>query len=285
MARIKKGIFFTFSAFFLVMLIMVLSLLVARTLQQSNDRLVESGSLDRIYMLKVSLDSIISKLNNGLTIELDWNKNINSTELKISETLNTNFADYGSSFYSRMQSLSTFIEADQPEIKFDLTKIYNSTEKIPIIIQPNNFRYTHINRNNSVILTVYPGSYLSRLDLNISQPTSSSSTFEWVTQNPGNDFILDLTLIDMNGNSTTNVYNLNSTSINRFILNGLINLTIGELCTQCIELNRNNVTISTSMVSTVPYNGEMFTVTYPRALYIINFSDLNVLINNSPRIL
>nr|MBA4405475.1 hypothetical protein [Nanoarchaeum sp.] len=285
MVRLKKGIFFTFSAFFLVMLVVVLSLLVVKTLQQSNERLGESGSLDRLYLLKVSIDNIISKLDNGLTMDISWDTNTNSTNLKIAETLDTDFTNYGSSFYSRMQSLSSYIQNDQQEISFDLSKVYNSTEKIPIIAEPNNFRYTHINQNDRVILAVYPGTYLSRVGLNITQTSASNPTVQWLTQNPGSDFIFNLTLIGTNGNATTTNYALNSTSINRFLINNQINLTIGSLCTQCIELDRNNATISTSLVATFPYSGEMITVNYPRGLYLINFSDLNVLINNTPRIL
>ncbi|MBS3172312.1 hypothetical protein J4438_01880 [Candidatus Woesearchaeota archaeon] len=285
MVRLKKGIFFTFSAFFLVMLVVVLSLLVTKTLHQSNLRLSESGSLDRIYMLKVSLDRIISGIDDGITINLFWNDETNSTDLTISESINTNFANYGSSFYSDMQTLSNFVEADQPEINFDLSKVYGNSEKIPIIVDPNNFRYTHINENNDVLLRIYPGSYLSQVKLGVTQLNDVGSEIDWVTQNPGDDFVLNLTISDKNGDTTSETYLLNSTLVNTFRLNNKMDLTIGVLCAQCVELDRSNTNITTTFIATFPYSGEMLTVNYPQGLYLMNFSNLEILVNSTPRIL
>lgn len=285
MARLNKGIFYTFGAFFLVMLVVVLSLLVTQTLHQSNDRLSESGSMDRIYMMKVSLDKLISSIDNGMNINLSWNYQTNNTDLAISETLNTNFSDYGTDFYSEMQSLADFVESDQPEIEFDLSKVYNSTERIPIVTEPNNFRYTHINENNNIGLRIYPGVYLSQVQLNITQLNNTGTNVQWLTQNPGNDFLLDLSIFDSNGNRTSYSYLLNSTLQNTFRINNRMDLKIGVLCTQCLELSRNSTPISVSFIGSFPYTGEMITVNYPRETYLIDFDNLNILINSSPRIL
>ena len=118
MARIR-GVFFTFGGFFLVMLVVILALLVVKTLNQSNDRLTESGSLERVFTLSNSLDKMISKVNNGIIYDLTWDPVQNLTILTITENLDSGFNDYGNLFNSDMQDLINFVEGNQPEISFN----------------------------------------------------------------------------------------------------------------------------------------------------------------------
>ena len=152
MAKVK-GIFFTFSSFFLAMLVVTLAILLSTTLKQSNSRLIESGSLERVYLLDFSLERVIRKIDNGITASLDFGSSPNDTILIISENLTTSFNNYSNNFLAEMDELASFTSTDQPEIQFDLSLISNSNEKIPLVINPG-FKYTHINDQGDNLLTI-----------------------------------------------------------------------------------------------------------------------------------
>ena len=281
-----KGIFFTFGGFFLVMLVLVLSLLVVTTLQQSNTRLTESGSIERVYMLDRSLHRTIADMDNGLSAKLQWNTGLNLSIVSIAENLDTDFDDYNSYFYSEMQELSSFVESDQPEIKFNLSLIHNSEEKNPVQVKPHDFKYTHLNREGRNILTVYPGTYLPTAGLMVvlSNETLIDPPIDWTIQNPGN-FTFNVTVTDNESNTSKVIEGLNPALVNEFIVNGNINITVGALCYSCIEFDRDNSNVTISLVTYLPYAAEQVMLTYPRGLYEINFTDLGVYLNATPRII
>jgi len=285
MAKVK-GIFFTFGGFFLVMLVIVLSLLVATTIQQSNDRLAESGSLERLYVLDHSIQKVLSNIDNGILYKLQWSDPINYTVVSIIENLDEGFDDYGSNFYSEVQEFSNFVETDQPEITFELSKIYNSTNKIPIIVRPYNLEYSHINRGGKNVVTITPNTYMSEASVSLILENSSitNTSVNWVTQNTGN-YTLNITIIDQYSNASTSTYSLNENLLNEFIINNQANITIGGTCQGCIELERGNLNITLQFLTYLPYAAEQVTLTYPKGLYLINFSDIGVSMNSTPRIL
>jgi|APSaa5957512622_1039677.scaffolds.fasta_scaffold38163_1 hypothetical protein len=286
MAKVK-GIFFTFSAFFLVMLVIILSLLVASTLNQSNLRLGESGSLERMYALDVSIERMLADLDNGIEISSIWDGLTQETVFSFTETLDESFADYNSRLIANISDMKDYIEADQPEIQFDLDKISNSEEKVPILIEPSKFRYTHRNKNGKNVLTIYPGTdiYRTLFVINLSNATvDPSDGVEWITQSAGERFMVNITYYDTDNNTDSIEELINETEVNQFRIGDVI-LTIGELCDNCIELDRNNTNITVNFGNNFGFVGEQVTVNYPRGLYVMNFSDIGIFINATPRII
>jgi hypothetical protein len=285
MAKVK-GIFFTFSAFFLVMLIVVLSLLVASALHQSNLRLMESGSIERVYDLDVSLERVIRGLDDGIDINLIWDDSTNTSILTISEFIDSDFSNYGSEFYSELVDLSNFVESDQPEISFDLDTIYNGSQKIPLRIEPIGFKYNHLESSGGTVLSIDPVIYVPSMSFEIYLPnTTMGSGITWTTQNAGGDFEFNISVSDRSGGSDSMSQMLNSTLENRFTIGSGITIIVGQACEQCVTLdgttNNMNVNFSTRFF----FSGETLTVNYPKGLYIMNFSGPGVYLNNSPRIL
>ena len=285
MAKIK-GIFYTFSGFFLVMLVIVLSLLVTSTLNQSNLRLGESGSLERMYVLDASIERILSDLDNGIEITSIWDGISQETIFTFTETLDESFLDYNSKIIGDISDLKDYIESDQPEIQFDMSLINNSEEKVPIVVEPSKFKYTHKNKNGKNILTIYPGTdiYRSIIVLNLSNSTvDPADEIEWITQNAGERFLINITYYDMDNTTGSIEETINETEINQFRIGDVI-VTIGELCDNCIEIDRNNTNLTVIFGNNFGFVGEQVTVNYPRGLYVFNFSDIGIFVNSTARI-
>jgi hypothetical protein len=283
MAKVK-GIFLTFSGFFLVMLIVTLSLLFATTLQQSNTRLMESGSLERVYALDTSLERVISNIDNEIDYELYWNNATLSFDLSITEILDSNFEDYGSDFYSNFLDLVSFVESDQLEIMFYPSIIYNSEEKLPLLIKPHNFKYTHLDQGEN-ILTVYPGTYVPYVEWSLVLPSDDlGSGIQWTTQSPGDDMSFVLYVEDKDGDTDRFEQNISINSTNVFMVNG-IEIKIGELCSQCMELDRNSKEVISTFNTKFTSSPDMPTLNYPTGLYVLDFEELGIYLNSTPRIL
>jgi len=286
MARIR-GVFFTFGGFFLVMLVVILALLVAKTLNQSNDRLTESGSLERVFALSNSLDKMIAKVDNGITYDLTWDSTQNLTILTITEDLDSEFNDYGNSFNSNMQDLINFVEGNQPEISFDYPLIYNSTNKIPLIIKPNGILYTHFNNAGENVLIISPVTAMPviNLEIELNSENLDVNGIQWTTQNFGSNSSISITVSDSVGGSDSISEMIDETQINVFTINNDLTITVGELCDSCIEINRGGINITSTFSTPLIYVGEQTTIHYPKATYQIDFEDIGIFLNNTPRIL
>jgi hypothetical protein len=286
MGRVK-GVFFTFGGFFLAMLIIVLSLLVASTLHQSNVRLAESGSLERMYVLDTSLERVMRDLDNGVTGTMYWQVLGGDTLFWISENLDEEFSEYNSEFFSEMERLENFIESDQSEIEFDLSLINNGNEKLPLYIEPSAFEYTHLNEDGKTILTIQPTAYIAQeiFELNLTNVTVNPlDAIDWSTSNPGEDLTLNITIHDESGYTTSIEEGLNRSKINVFEINNDMTLTIGELCEACVQVNRKNTNLTITFKGYFDYSGELLTFNYPQGLYTMNFSDIGIFVNATPRL-
>jgi hypothetical protein len=280
-----KGIFLTFSGFFLVMLVVTLSILVATTLQQSNDRLMESGSLERIYALDTSLERVVADLENQIDYDLYWDDNTFAFELYLTETLNSNFNDYGSNFSSDLQSLISFVESDQQEIAFFSTAVYNSNEKLPLVVKPHGFKYTHLNQGGENVLVVYPQTYVSYIEFDLVLPEDDfGSGIQWITQNPGDGMTFVLSVEDEDGDIDIFEQNISSDSVNEFEVGG-VDITVNGLCNRCVELDRNSREVVSTFHVSFPSSSELPTLNYPSGLYVLDFPELGIYLNSTSRIL
>jgi hypothetical protein len=283
MAKVK-GIFLTFSGFFLVMLVVALSVLVATTLQQSNARLMESGSLERVYVLDTSLERVIADIKNQIDYDLYWDDDTFAFELHLTETLNSNFDDYGNNFSSDLQSLISFVELDQSEITFFPSAVYNNDEKLPVVVKPHGFKYTHLNQGGETVLVAYPRTYIPYIEFDLVLPeTDFGSGIQWTTQNPGDGMTFVLSVEDSDGDIDTFEQNISINSTNEFEVGG-VDIIVGRLCNQCVELDRNSNEVISTLRTRFPFSSEIPTLNYPTGLYILDFRELGVYLNSTPRI-
>ncbi len=287
MARIK-GVFFTFGGFFLVMLVFVLALLVATTIHHANDRLRESGSLERLYILDHSIEKVIRDLEVVDNVSIVWSDDENLTTITISENLYEDFSDYKTDLETDFNELSSFVTADQPEITFNANKLFNATNRLTLLVKPNDLIYTHINEGGETVLMISQGTFVPVKSFIIHLRDSNlvgGSEIDWITKHSGEELLLNITVIDQNGNSYSSSDYINDSLSNEVLINNQIPLTVSDGCVGCIKIDRNSQNITTTFIGKLIFLGDMSTLNLPENTYSINFSNLGVYLNKSPRIL
>lgn len=295
MVKLKKGVFYTISGFFLVSLVLILSILVTTAIQQSNQRLTEAGGFERIISLDESLVKTINNLDNGLTITLE-EQEINSeyvTLLQITEQPNQDFSDYTSNFQTNLQNLESYVESDQPEIQFDLTKLYNSTNRLSIFVKPHSLVYTHVkdSSSNRTLIKIEPPETLTDTEITIdlgNYQVNGTNILNWAsTQYPGS-FNFTVTVVDDFGYSESEIANIDLSRNNTFTISYTgrqAQVQIGQLCYQCIKIDHGGFNITSTFSTNLEDLGESVTVNYPTGLYTINFSNLGIYVNKTPSLL
>ncbi|MCD4759660.1 hypothetical protein K8R33_02140 [archaeon] len=274
------------------MLVLFLSLLVSTALQQSNLRILESGSLERVSLLDNSLKEVISGIDNGMTYTLERALLDGRTIITISERINPEFSSYGNEFSAEIDELIAFIEEDQTEISFNKSLVYSNSEKIPLIVKPNNLRYTHLNKKGSTILTIYPGTPYNTANVSLVFPDDivDKKGIEWIESHTG-EFILKLKVTGSNGISDyleADVIDYKFENKFKVALSGNPNnvwIYFGRKCEKCIEVEVGTVTANSTFSTNISCTEGQQTLNYPTGLYEINFTDLGIFLNGTPRLL
>jgi len=279
----NKGIFFTFGALFLAMLILALSILGTSTLNQANLRLLEAGSFARVYSLDKSLQRVINNLDEGIDILVITNNDTGNSNITLSETLDTNFEAYNTEFLTNIENLASFIESDEEKIKFNLSLINNETEKVPLIIKPHNIKYTHMMKNNENFIVVYFTESIPSLGFDLTLPNSQVASIDWQNDYPGSDVTFYINATGQNGitYSLEEGLSLAEGDVNKFKV-GPTFITVKE---GYLELDRANTLVQSTFGASLPYLNDMVTVNYPEGLYKINFTETGIFINSTIRVL
>ena len=294
MDKLKRGVFYTLAGFFLVSLVLFLSILLTITINQSNQRLTEAGGFERIIAMDDSIIKLLKDLEDGIDITLEEiiSENESITNLVIIESPNQDFANYGNTFYINLQNLRDYIESDQSEIKFDINKVYNTTNKINFLIKPDNLQYTHIQEkssNGTLIEIIAPPTLTnSIISINLNNyQVNSSNLITWSLQNSGAFNITILLTDDVNYletlNASIDIDNNNTFTINYNSQTAEVN--VGEYCLRCITIDRGGFNITSEFSTNLDYLGETVTVNYPQGTYTMDFINLNILVNKTPRML
>lgn len=293
MGRIK-GMFFTVSGFFIVTIVLVLALFVSLTLLQSNERLAEAGGMERVFILDKSLESAILKMDSGI--------NVNITKrfggfvplpyvpytVNITEILGEPFSLYGEDFYNELIELESHVENDQPEISIDPSIVYNSEEKIPIIIEPHDIRYTHVDHGGDVGIEMTPmGHPLYTFDVYLhlyEEIINPETGVEWVIQNPQEGFriVVRINAVDEEGNRANISQGISLTEVNHFRVEGC-DVYFNRIAPSTYEATCDSTTLITTGFSPILLR-QMVTAGYPVGLVIFDFDTLGIYKNDTMRI-
>ena len=285
-----RGVFFTLGGFFLIMLIILMSLILSSTMHQSNLRLGESGSLERVYMLDSSLSRVLRSMDNNINISID-DSSLEKTIVSIVESPTGLYSQYNSEFFTELTSLEADMPygLEQPEIVFYLSKITNPDEKLPLILNPHYINYSHIEEDGNVALVIYPETYYTKIVISLYFPEDEidSDEIEWTVSstNSGPGSIFNITVSDYTGQTYSEEDYLNLDEINRFIINEDVEVTVGNLCYSCIKVEMKEIHIISNTTFELLPSYETTSVNYKKGLYIMNFSDIGIYLNKSVKIL
>ncbi|MFH1376144.1 MAG: hypothetical protein ABIH25_00755 [Candidatus Woesearchaeota archaeon] len=286
-----KGSFFTLSGFLLVSLILVLSILYSQTLNQSNDRLMEAGSLERISSLERSLGRTIKEMDNGIDISLERIGEIPIlTQINITETINSSFEEYGSDFYDSILDLKSYLESDQQEIILNPDILYSPNEKIPILFKPHNIKYSHYNSNDKINVKITTDVVSQNYELYLhllNEKINHDRNIEWIIQNPVNESTINkisLTIIasDYDGYTTNISKNISNTEHNQFRVSGC-EIDFNTLTPSSIDIDYDKPYIISLLTIPIALFEEV-TANYPAGLVLMNFTEINIFKNRTVRI-
>ncbi len=210
-----KGVFFTLSTLLIIGLLLTMSLFVALTIKQSNERLIEAGSLERVYILERSIANTITGIDNGILTKV--NTQGSTIKINISENSTNQFINYGSTFLNELTTFRNYVELTQPEISINPSQIANGTETLPIIIMPYNSRYTHLNKTGNVSIQLTNQVLIPNYEIYLNLPSETVSSIVWTTQNVG-DRNLNASIVVTDKNSAVRKLNatMSSTLLNKF---------------------------------------------------------------------
>ena len=283
----KRASFFTLSGFLLATLVLVLALLFSNALNQSSERLRESGSLDRVLSLERSMGRTISSIETGIKITKEEVSDPPTTlTVTISEKINSSYKDYGHEFYSYLLNLKNYLEAEQSEITLNPDSIFNQNEKIPIILKPHNLRYTHYNYSGNVGIKVITevANYAYVLNLSLLEETINPlKDIEWIIQNPGNE---DLEIIikaeDYENYSTILYKNISRTETNLFRIEKC-DIEFNSYGESSVDIKCDKA-IKTDLTITPIFLDELVSLNYPKGLLMINFPKQGIYKNSHLKI-
>ncbi|MBT4631150.1 hypothetical protein HOC06_02925 [Candidatus Woesearchaeota archaeon] len=270
------------------MLIILMSIILSSTMNQSNLRLGESGSLERVYMLDSSLSRVLRSMDNNINISID-DSSPEKTIVSIVESPTGLYSQYNSEFFTELNALESFMFGEQPEIVFYLSKITNPDEKLPLILNPHYINYSHIEEDGNVALVIYPETYYTKIVISLYFPEDEidSDEIEWTVSstNSGPGSIFNITVSDYTGQTYSEEDYLNLDEINRFIINEDVEVTVGNLCYSCIKVEMGEIHIISNTTFELIPSYETTSVNYKKGLYIMNFSDIGIYLNKSVKIL
>jgi len=133
MAKVK-GFFYSLSSFVLASIVFVLAFIIALNVNQSDERLRESLTLDTVNDLGNSIENVIAKITDKyfpLNIIIEENK------VTILDSLGNDFAIYN----TQMNNFKTFVESTESRINLSYSNFGDDT--FTLLILPHNVTYFH----------------------------------------------------------------------------------------------------------------------------------------------
>ena len=242
---------------------------------------------------KVSSEVVINPYHKALCGE-SFAVPIRSMEIPTAN-LSATMPVFGVTIFSKTclsLSILNLIGSEDSEIKFDINKVYNTTNKINFLIKPDNLQYTHIQEkssNGTLIEIIAPPTLTnSIISINLNNyQVNSSNLITWSLQNSGAFNITILLTDDVNYletlNASIDIDNNNTFTINYNSQTAEVN--VGEYCLRCITIDRGGFNITSEFSTNLDYLGETVTVNYPQGTYTMDFINLNILVNKTPRML
>lgn len=300
MVKVRKGILFTLSIFLIMSLILTLTVLMYRNTQKNEKRLLELGSMERVY----DIDSSVQQgLKNIFYDQTDINLGINDRKVYFEENFPheegwwkgmwewVHCIFFGRCpFQEQIDEFEAYIEDQGPEdIELDLGAV---KESLPLVIKPHSITYKHL---------PYPGNKIEVLpeELNFNKyqvwirtdQEVNTENCEFPTAAEGGDFWAE---IDVDSKGTGCYFNniIDPCQTNTFTIienqshvsNREIDIKIGspETCGKLsleYEYKETWPALDDTVRVTLTVNetkNETIKITYPNNIIGINITDLGI---------
>lgn len=138
----KKAMFFTLGLTFMAGTVLVLAILIYHNTASTEERFADLGKLERLHDLDSSIQKCLKDIfNNKSGISLSVNNDIVSFEEDLPNGNATSFSNY-------LNDFKDFVEKNNTNIELNITEI---TDKLPLVILPQNITYQHENFGGDTI--------------------------------------------------------------------------------------------------------------------------------------